>query len=112
MVPFDTKLKTGDIVEIKTNKNSGPSEGWLKFVRTAGARNKIRQYITKHEEENKKQIIEEGRRLLRDEIRARQLDEKTYMSPDTYRTYLGSFGANTFDDVLFALGKKHATAFR
>lgn len=110
MVPFDTKLKTGDIVEIKTNKNSGPSEGWLKFVRTAGARNKIRQYITKHEEENKKQIIEEGRRLLRDEIRARQLDEKTYMSPDTYRTYLGSFGANTFDDVLFALGKKHATA--
>lgn len=32
------------------------------------------------------------------------------MSPDTYRTYLGSFGANTFDDVLFALGKKHATA--
>ncbi len=59
MVPFDTKLKTGDIVEIKTNKNSGPSEGWLKFVRTAGARNKIRQYITKHEEENKKQIIEE-----------------------------------------------------
>ena len=81
MVPFDTKLKTGDIVEIKTNKNSGPSEGWLKFVRTAGARNKIRQYITKHEEENKKQIIEEGRRLLRDEIRARQLDEKTYMSP-------------------------------
>lgn len=110
MVPFDTKLKTGDIVEIKTNKNSSPSEGWLKFVRTAGARNKIRQYITKHEEENKKQIIEEGRRLLRDEIRARQLDEKTYMSPDTYRTYLGSFGANTFDDVLFALGKKHATA--
>ena len=110
MVPFDTKLKTGDIVEIKTNKNSGPSEGWLKFVRTAGARNKIRQYITKHEEENKKQIIEEGRRLLRDEIRARQLDEKTYMSPDTYRTYLGSFGANTFDDLLFALGKKHATA--
>ena len=110
MVPFDTKLKTGDIVEIKTNKNSGPSEGWLKFVRTAGARNKIRQYITKHEEENKKQIIEEGRRLLRDEIRARQLDEKTFMSPDTYRTYLGSFGANTFDDVLFALGKKHATA--
>ncbi len=110
MVPFDTKLKTGDIVEIKTNKNSGPSEGWLKFVRTAGARNKIRQYITKHEEENKKQIIEEGRRLLKDEIRARQLDEKTYMSPDTYRTYLGSFGANTFDDVLFALGKKHATA--
>ena len=110
MVPFDTKLKTGDIVEIKTNKNSGPSEGWLKFVRTAGARNKIRQYIAKHEAENRKQIVEEGRRLLKDEIRSRHLDEKTFMDPDTYKTYLGSFGATTFDDILFSLGKKHATA--
>ena len=64
MVPFDTKLKTGDIVEIKTNKNSSPSEGWLKFVRTAGARNKIRQYITKHEEENKNRLLKKEEDFL------------------------------------------------
>ena len=54
MVPINTKLKTGDVCEIKTNKNSGPSEDWLKFVRTAGARNKIRQYISKKDAETHK----------------------------------------------------------
>ena len=65
MVPINTKLKTGDICEIKTNKNSvGPSEDWLKFVRTASARNKIRQFIAKRDAENEKSFIEEGRKLL------------------------------------------------
>ena len=46
MVPIDTPLKTGDVCEIKTNKNSsGPSEDWLKVVHTAGARNKIKQFL-------------------------------------------------------------------
>ncbi len=42
MVPIDTKLNTGDVCEIKTNKQSaGPSEDWLIFLRTGGARNKF-----------------------------------------------------------------------
>ena len=107
MVPIDTKLKTGDVVEIKTNKQSpGPSEDWLKFVRTAGARNKIRQFIAKREAETKKDVIEDGRKILRDEIRKRGLDEKKYMDSDTYKTFLGSFGARSFDDILYFIGKK------
>ena len=58
MVPINTKLNTGDVCEIKTNKNSaGPSEDWLKIVRTAGARNKIRQFISKRDAENQKNLI-------------------------------------------------------
>ena len=107
MVPIDTKLKTGDVVEIKTNKQSpGPSEDWLKFVRTAGARNKIRQFIAKREAETKKDVIEDGRKILRDEIRKRGLDEKKYMDSDTYKSFLGSFGARSFDDILYFIGKK------
>lgn len=111
MVPINTKLKTGDICEIKTNKNSpGPSEDWLKFVRTAGARNKIRQFITKRDAENEKEFIEEGRKLLKEEIRRRELDEKKYLNPETYSSYYGSFGAKNFDDLLSVIGKKQATA--
>ena len=48
MVPLNTVLKTGDMVEIKTSKTSlGPSEGWLDFVVTSGARQHIRRYVAK-----------------------------------------------------------------
>ncbi|MCD7810166.1 MAG: bifunctional (p)ppGpp synthetase/guanosine-3',5'-bis(diphosphate) 3'-pyrophosphohydrolase [Erysipelotrichaceae bacterium] len=109
MVPINTPLKTGDVCEIKTNKNSGPSEDWLKFVKTASARNKIRQYISKHDAETQKEIIELGRKYLREEIRRRDLDEKKYLDSDTYKSYFGSFGVKNFDELLILLGKKQAS---
>ncbi|MCD7892184.1 MAG: bifunctional (p)ppGpp synthetase/guanosine-3',5'-bis(diphosphate) 3'-pyrophosphohydrolase [Erysipelotrichaceae bacterium] len=109
MVPINTPLKTGDVCEIKTNKNSGPSEDWLKFVKTASARNKIRQYISKHDAETQKEVIELGRKYLKEEIRRRELDEKKYLDPDTYKTYFGSLGVKNFDELLILLGKKQAS---
>ncbi len=41
LVPLDTELKSGDIVEILIQKNAGPSRQWLKFVKTGKARSKI-----------------------------------------------------------------------
>ncbi len=110
MVPINTKLNTGDICEIKTNKNSGPSEDWLKFVQTAGARNKIRQYISKQDSETQKETLEEGKKLLKEEVKKRGLDEKKYLDAETYKSYFGSFGANNFEDLLLVLGKRIANA--
>lgn len=43
--PLDQPLKSGDIVEIMTDRNrKGPNPDWLKFVKTHGAKTKIRQY--------------------------------------------------------------------
>lgn len=107
MVPIDTHLNTGDVVEIKTNKSShGPSEDWLTFVRTAGARNKIRQFVANREAETRKETIEDGKKIFRDELRKRELDEKKYMDPETYKTFLGAFGARNFDDILYFIGRK------
>ena len=48
MVPLNTVLKTGDMVEIKTNKNSiGPSEGWLEFVKSNLAKSQIKKFLAK-----------------------------------------------------------------
>jgi len=48
MAPLDTKLKSGDLVEIIVDKNrSGPSEDWLKFVKTNQAKNHIKAYYKK-----------------------------------------------------------------
>lgn len=40
-VPLNYKLKSGDIVEIITNKNKKPSRAWLEFVKMTETKKKI-----------------------------------------------------------------------
>ncbi|MFC1501382.1 RelA/SpoT family protein [Elusimicrobiota bacterium] len=47
LVPLDYKLKSGDMCEILTRKNTKPSKHWLGFVITANARSKIRRFLRK-----------------------------------------------------------------
>lgn len=48
LVPLETTLKSGDLVEILMDKNrAGPSEDWLKFVKTNMARTHIKNYAKK-----------------------------------------------------------------
>ena len=46
---LDHKLKSGDIVEILTQKNKKPSADWLEFVKTSEARKKIKSAVSKKE---------------------------------------------------------------
>jgi len=48
LVPLSHELKSGDVVEILTQKNKHPSEGWLVFVKTALAREHIKSALHKH----------------------------------------------------------------
>lgn len=47
IVPLEFKLRNGDIVEILTGKKDHPTRDWLRFVKTAGARVKIRNWFKK-----------------------------------------------------------------
>jgi GTP pyrophosphokinase len=68
LVPLSTRLESGDIVEVITSRNDGPSRDWLGFVRTSRAAAKIRQWFSR---EHREQSLLEGRdgvaRLLRKE---------------------------------------------
>ena len=45
IVPLDYKLKSGEVVNIISSKNSKPSRQWLKFVRTPKSKNLIRRSL-------------------------------------------------------------------
>ena len=45
VAPLTHEIKTGDRVEILTNKSSKPSRDWLKIVKTPSAKSKIRRYF-------------------------------------------------------------------
>lgn len=51
IVPLRYELKSGDRVEILTDKNPNPSANWLRFTRSSRARQKLRAYLRRREEE-------------------------------------------------------------
>ena len=51
IVPLDSHIKNGDIVEVLTNKSSRPSLDWLSIVKTSGAKHKIKQWFRKEQKE-------------------------------------------------------------
>ena len=62
IVPLSYKLKTADVVEIKTNKNcAGPTKEWLKHCKTSHARHKIKAYINK---KNRDELVARGEEEL------------------------------------------------
>ena len=80
MVPLKYRLQVGDRVKITTNSQGHPSRDWLRWVRTARARNKIRHWLN---EQDRTQSIELGRRLLEIEMRRHHLNLRDYLkSPE------------------------------
>ena len=110
LVPLNTVLKTGDVVQIKTSKQSnGPSEDWLKIVKTTTARNKIRAFLLKRENDNKSEQIEKGEKIYQEEIKKRGLDEKYYFDKSRLENIYSQLSLNSYDELMYALANKSVT---
>ncbi len=107
LVPLNTELKTGDVVQIRTSKQSnGPSEDWLKIVKTAHARNKIKSFLQKKENENRAQFIEKGETMLRDELIRRNFDDKIWMDKGKIENVCNQFTVSNYNDLMYAIAVK------
>lgn len=105
-VPLNTVLNTGDVVNIRTNKNTGPSEDWLKIVKSATARNKIKSYLMKKENELRVETIEKGEKLFAEELKKRNLDEKIYFDKNKLESIYKEFSSNNYNEFMYAVGNK------
>lgn len=106
MVPLNTPLKTGDVVELKTNKNSTPSEDWLKVVKSNHARNKIKAYFLKKELEDKEESIKLGETLYREELKKHELDIDEYTDNKKLEKILNAFQLTNLNDLYYSIGCK------
>jgi GTP pyrophosphokinase len=68
LVPLESKLNNGDVVEIVTNKSdsAGPSRDWLNFVKSPRARSKIKAWFSK---ERREEAIDAGRESIARQMR-------------------------------------------
>jgi GTP pyrophosphokinase len=68
LVPLESKLVNGDVVEIVTNKgeHAGPSRDWLNFVKSPRARSKIKAWFSK---ERREEAIDAGRESIARQMR-------------------------------------------
>jgi guanosine-3',5'-bis(diphosphate) 3'-pyrophosphohydrolase len=60
LVPLSHPLKNADQIEIITSKKQKPHEDWLKFVKTAKAKSRIKYYL----KEEKRVIAQDGKVIL------------------------------------------------
>lgn len=102
IVPLNTVLNTGDIVEIlTTNSGKGPSRDWIKFVKTASARTKIRQYFKK---EMKEENIKRGKDMLEREAKRRGYNLSELLSTAGLNYIMNRYTLLSIDDLYASVG--------
>ena len=102
IVPLNTVLNTGDIVEIlTTNSGKGPSRDWIKFVKTASARTKIRQYFKK---EMKEESIKRGKDMLEREAKRRGYNLSELLSTAGLNYIMNRYTLSSIDDLYASVG--------
>ncbi|SPF52115.1 GTP pyrophosphokinase [Candidatus Desulfosporosinus infrequens] len=102
IVPLETKLTNGDILEILTSKQGGgPSRDWLAIVKTSQAKNRIRAWFKKEQREDN---IARGRESLEREVRKLGLDPGSFLKSESLYAYGKSQNFVAIEDLYAAIG--------
>ncbi|HEY3373794.1 MAG TPA: bifunctional (p)ppGpp synthetase/guanosine-3',5'-bis(diphosphate) 3'-pyrophosphohydrolase [Candidatus Aquicultor sp.] len=108
IVPLEYKLHTGDFVSVLTSKTAaGPSQDWLKIVKTSRARNKIKQWFNKESREDTEAA---GREMLQKELRKLDLGLKSHTTMVTLDAIAKELNFKAAEDVLSSIGAGKTSA--
>ncbi|MCI1821933.1 MAG: bifunctional (p)ppGpp synthetase/guanosine-3',5'-bis(diphosphate) 3'-pyrophosphohydrolase [Megasphaera sp.] len=101
IVPLNTPLKNGDIIEIITSKNGKPSLDWLNIVGSSESRSKIRSWFKK---ENREENMAKGAEALERECKRLNHDWKVLNKAGRLARVAKQMNAGSEDDLLAAVG--------
>ncbi|MCM3780394.1 RelA/SpoT family protein [Microbacterium hydrocarbonoxydans] len=108
LVPLESELKSGDVVEVFTSKNpdAGPSQDWLGFVKSTRARNKIRGWFTK---ERREEAIEQGKEAIARAMRRQNLPLQRLMNQDSFAEVAHQLHYEDVSGLYAAVGEGHVS---
>lgn len=104
IVPLNTKLKNGDIVEILTSKTPAPRLDWLTFVVTKQASQKIKQWFKKN---NREEHVKLGKSNLEHELTKAVFDE--YIKNGEFDKVAKQMNYQSAEDLFAAVGYGETT---
>jgi GTP diphosphokinase / guanosine-3',5'-bis(diphosphate) 3'-diphosphatase len=106
LVPLQTQLKNGDTIEIITEQGKNPSRDWLKFVKTAKARTRIKHWVRTEE---RARSIGLAREMLEKEGRKLGVNFAKVLKKGELEPIAKEFSFRTVDDLLSAVGYARIT---
>ena len=102
IVPLNTELELGDVVEIITSPNSkGPSRDWLKFIKSSSARAKIKSFYKK---EMKEENIRLGKSMLEEAAKRKGMSLAELVTPESFKKVSEKLSFDMPDEMYSAIG--------
>ena len=109
LVPLESKLNNGDVIEIVTNKgeNAGPSRDWLNFVKSPRARSKIKAWFSK---ERREEAVDAGRESIARQMRKAGLPLQKIFAGHSLLELAHDMHYADIDALYSAVGDGHVSA--
>jgi GTP pyrophosphokinase len=109
LVPLETELVSGDVIEIFTSKSTdaSPSKDWLHFVVSQRAKSKIKAWFSA---ERRDDAIESGKDLLAKAMRKQNLPLQRLMSSDSIVKLAAELKFPDVESLYAAVGDGHSSA--
>ncbi|MBF0481080.1 MAG: bifunctional (p)ppGpp synthetase/guanosine-3',5'-bis(diphosphate) 3'-pyrophosphohydrolase [Desulfovibrionaceae bacterium] len=101
LAPLATVLQNGDTVEIIADKHRSPSQDWLKFVKTAKARARIKHWVRTEE---RAKAISLGKEMLEKDGRRMGVNLTKAAKDGSLMVIAGEHSFGSLDDLYSALG--------
>ncbi len=108
IVPLNSEIRNGDIVEIITSKSHRPSLDWMRIAKTTSARNRIKKFVL---EEEDKRAVELGREAVEKELRKRGMGIKAHFEKkEELKSIMEELSLSKIEDLYKFIGYGKVTA--
>ena len=102
MVPLNTTLQVGDVVEVITSQNSkGPSWDWLKIVKSSSVRVKIRQFFKKAMKDDN---VKTGKVMLEEEAKHRNYTLSELLTEESFNVLSSKMSFSSIEEMYASIG--------